>query len=140
MIETGVKVSEPGVYKIAPEDYHAERIGVGPCLSRGIIRTLLFESAAKAWWNHPVLNPDYKPDHGEGRFDVGVCAHSLLLEGLDKAAVIDASDWRTKEAKAAREKAWAEGKTPLLKDQYEEARTMVLAAERQIIACQDLGI
>jgi hypothetical protein len=67
-------------------------------------------------------------------------AHALLLEGLDQAHVVDAPDWRKKEAKEERDIARDAGKIPLLIHQYDSVKDMVIAAERQIASCPDLNI
>ncbi len=135
-----MQINKPGRYVISAEDYHTDNVCVQPCLSRSVIKDLLFQSPAKAAWNHPKLNPSFKPDKGGGKFDIGLACHALLLEGIDNIIVVDADDWRTKAAKEARERAWGEGKSPLLREQYEQAKLMVEVAEQQIVACEGLGI
>jgi hypothetical protein len=132
-------IDKPGSYKIRMEEYQNDPCEI-PSLSRSTIQDLIYRSPAHAWFNHPRLNPNFKPEEGEKKFDIGQVAHSLLLEGLDNAAVIEADDWRTKAAKEQRDKARSEGKVPLLLHQFEEVGKMVTAADRQIIACKELGI
>jgi len=132
-------INTPGIYKISSEEYHADP-APEPSLSRSVIKDLIFRSAAHAWFNHPRLNPNYKPEEGEKKFDIGDAGHSLLLEGIDSVAVIEADDWRTKDAKEQRENARKNGLTPLLRHQYDSALEMVLRAERQIENCKELGI
>ena len=132
-------INSPGVYNISLEEYHADPSEISS-LSRSTIKDLLFRSPGHAWFNHPRLNPNFQKDRGEKKFDIGQSTHSLLLEGLDNAVVIEADDWRTKAAKEARDKARGEGKIPLLLHQYEEAKGMVESAHRQILACKELGI
>ncbi len=131
-------IEKPGVYKISSEEYHADPTP-DPSLSRSVIKDL-FDCSAKAWFNHPRLNPNFKADDGDGKFDVGTAAHQLLLEGLDSIEIIDAEDWRKKETKERRELARKNGMVPLLKHQFEEAEKMVAVAEEQIHACKELGI
>ncbi len=134
-----MKITSPGVYRMSLEEYHAD-----PCekvsLSRSTIIDLLSRSPGHAYFNHPRLNPNFQKDEGEKKFDVGQVAHSILLEGLDNAAVIEAEDWRTKAAKEARDKARNEGKVPLLLHQFDEVKVMVESAHKQILACKELGI
>jgi len=130
-------IDKQGAYKISTKEYHTDE---KPFLSRSTIKDLLYKSPAHAWFNHPALNPNFKPDYGDGKFDIGTVAHDLLLEGLDQCAIIDAEDWRTKAAKEARESARLEGKTPLLKHQYDEAIIISKAAEKQIYGCKELNI
>ncbi len=130
-------IDKPGVYKISSEEYHADPTQE-PALSRSVIKDLIFKSPAKAWHNHPKLNPNFKPKKPKEIFDVGSVSHDLLLEGLDICTIIDAKDWRKDTTKEAREIARLEGKTPLLKHQYDEALLMAKAAEEQIYACEDI--
>lgn len=127
-----------GIYRIDEKIYHADPCPE-PSLSRSTIKELIYHSPAHAKFNHPRLNPFHKEEERE-RFDIGNAAHSLLLEGIDNIAVVEADDWRTKAAKEERENARKEGKTPLLKHQYWAAQEMVHAAELQIINCKELGI
>ena len=132
-------ISQPGIYNISLEDYHDDPCII-PSLSRSTIKDLLSRSPGHAWFNHPRLNPNFKKDEGEKKFDIGQASHSLLLEGLDNAQAILADDWRTKAAKEARDKARSEGKIPLLFHQFEEVGKMVESANRQIKTCQELRI
>lgn len=113
--------------RITSEAYHADPCPV-PSLSRGVIMDLLYRSPRHAWFNHPRLNPDYEPEKPEEKFDLGTAAHSLFLQGIDIAEVIEAKDWRTKAAQEARDAARQAGKIPLLADQYSRAVDMVNVA------------
>jgi hypothetical protein len=88
--------------------------------------------------NHPRLNPDYKPKE-RAIFDLGHIAHALLLEGIDKIFEIKADSWRTKAAQEERNEARKQGMIPLLSENADNAREMVMAAERQLRE-SDLGI
>lgn len=127
-----------GIHKISSEEYYADPC-IKPSLSRSILNRLL-KSPIKAWYQHPRLNPDCKEDDGGGKFDIGSAAHSILLEGTDNVEIIEAENWRTKAAKEKRDEAREQGKTPLLESQYNQTILMVMAAEKQILACSDLGI
>src|SRR3990172_8160 len=133
------QIGNPGIYKLTSEEYHSDCC-VEPVLSRSVISDLLYRSPAHAWFNHPHLNPNFKPEEGEEKFDIGDAAHSLFLEGLDQIVVIEADDWRTKKAKDERDEARKHGLTPLLKHQYEAVLDMVRVSERQIQECKELGI
>ncbi len=132
-------IKEPGIYNISMEDYQGDP-SIEPSLSRSVIKDLIYRSPAHAWFNHPRLNPDFQKDEGEKKFDVGQVAHSLFLEGLDSAVLVDGDDWRKKEAREARDKARAEGKIPLLVDQYEKVKKMVKTARQAIFDCDELKI
>lgn len=120
----------PGLHDMPAAAYHADPCPA-PSLSNSIIKTLLTKSPKHAWLKHPKLNPAYV-SYEESKFDLGSAAHSLLLEGYDCCQVIDAEDWRTKEAKAARERARASGLIPMLHHQYAEAVVMVEVARDYI--------
>jgi hypothetical protein len=132
-------ITKPGIYNISNEEYHKDPCPE-PALTRSGIKDILYKSPLHAWHNNPRLNPNFKRDDGNGKFDPGTVSHDLLLEGLYRCAIIDAEDWRTKAAQETRKIARLEGKTPLLKHQYEEASLMVKAAESQIYGCKELGI
>ena len=103
-----------------------------PALSASIAHLLLTRSALHAWTAHPRLNPNYQQIES-AEFDYGRAAHSLLLEG-DKSSlyVIEAADWRTKAAQEARDKARADGLTPLLARQMAKVQRMVGIAKEYI--------
>lgn len=133
-------VKEPGRYEMSMEKYKGKGVCVSPCLSRSVIKDLLFKSPYHAWYGHPDLNPDWEPEESNGKFDVGTFSHALLLQGEDNALVIDADDWRTKAAQGKREEARKGGKIPFLTCQYERTIDVVSAVERQIYGCKELGI
>jgi len=132
-------INLPGVYKISNEEYHADPVIV-PSLSRSIMKDLIYRSPKHAWFSHPRLNLDFKPKEQVEKFDLGQAAHSLLLEGSDRATLIYGDDWRKKEAKEARDQARAEGKIPLLLDQYDKVTDMVKVAEKAIFDCDELSL
>ena len=123
-------IDKTGIYTISNEEYHSDCC-VKPCLSRGTIMDLLFKSPAHAIVNHPHF---YKQEDGnDKKYSIGQAAHSLFLEGIDKACVIDADDWRKKETKEQRDQAYTEGKIPLLIKQYEEINDMVSTANKALL-------
>ncbi|WP_280194199.1 PD-(D/E)XK nuclease-like domain-containing protein [Nocardia farcinica] len=60
-------------------------------------------------------------------FNDGHAVHTRVLGEGPEIVVIDAPDWRTAAARAARDQALAEGKTPLLKHEDEMTRAMAAA-------------
>ena len=130
----------PGLHPgIAADVYHADKMVDAPTLSCGIAKILLRDSPRKAWHCHPRLNPNHHESSAE-KFDLGRSAHAVLLENdASKIAVFDPKDypgkkggipdgWTNDAIREARDKARAEGKTPLLKHNYDEVREMVDAA------------
>lgn len=121
---------EPGIHQMTAAQYHADPAPM-PSLSNSILKVLLTKSPAHARLLHPVLNPDYRPTEAD-RFDIGTAAHSILLESEDRCCIVEADDWRTKDAKMQRDMARATGLTPLLRHQYDEVQAMVGAARAYI--------
>lgn len=128
-----------GIHTMPAAEYHADP-ALQPSLSNSLMKTLLQKTPRHAWMDHPRLNPAYKPRADKKTFDLGTAAHSLLLEGVQKAARIDAKDWRTDVAKAQREEARAAGKIPILPSQYEATHAMVEAARSYIDTTHLRGI
>lgn len=116
-----------GIYYDLPEDqYHADPC-VEPSLSSSIAKTLLFDTAAKAKWNHPRLNQHYRRKVKEN-LETGDALHALLLEGRDKFEIIEAKNkkgepvttFQSKEAQEKRDAARAAGKIPVFRHKYDE--------------------
>lgn len=121
---------EPGIHEISAETYHADPCD-RPSLSSSIAHLLVTASPAHARAAHPKLNPELEREE-ESRFDLGTAVHALLLQGLDKAVVVDAPDWRTAAAKQQRDEARVHGYVPLLTEQWERVRAMEAAARVQL--------
>lgn len=126
------KITAPGIYDIADEDYHADPCPE-PSLSSSIATKLIDKSPRHAWTAHPRLNPEVE-DEEKSIYDIGKAAHALLLQGVDNIEVVDADSWRTKDANALRDDAYAAGKTPLLEHQWASVREMAAAARIQLSA------
>lgn len=108
-----------GIHTGVPEDdYHADR-----ALSQSGMK-LLLESPAKFDWRRD------HPEPPKTEFDVGSATHTLLLGVGDSVAVVDAKDWRTNAAKAAKAEAYAAGQIPLLRHQYDATMAMAEAVLR----------
>lgn len=127
----------PGIYEYIDADtYHQDFTGDPrqngqPTLSASTAHTLLTRSPAHARHNHPRLNPDYKRED-EQRFDVGKVAHQVLLEGAGAVSVVPAADWRTSQAREAREWARDNKLTPLLEKDWERVQEMVTTIRVQV--------
>lgn len=132
-------IDSPGVYSLSLDEYHSDP-AIEPSLSRSVIQDLIYKSPAHAFFNHPRLNKASRPEEKVEKFDLGQAAHSLFLEGVDIAVLVDGDDWRKKEAREARDRARAEGKIPFLLDQYEKVTSMVKVAERALFDCNELKL
>ncbi len=128
-----------GAYVIPFPDYLADP-APEPSLSRSTIIDIL-DCPARAWHNHPKLNPQPPEQENSTAFDIGSACHSLLLEGGDAIFVVEGfDDWRKKEAQQARDAARSVGKVPLLEKQYAEVCMMSAATNSAIMDCTELGI
>jgi hypothetical protein len=114
-------VTEPGVYDLDEASYHGDPV-VGGSLSHSGARRLLAPSCPAKFDHERRNGRAEKPE-----FDFGKAAHHEVLGAGADLCVIDAPDWRTKAAREQRDEAYAEGRTPLLVDEYEVVRRMAAA-------------
>lgn len=133
--EARARIDQPGLYELPAAAYHADPCPL-PSLSSSIARRLLAMSPRHAWWAHPRLNPQYEPEQAE-RFDLGTVAHAYLLEGKTAFTIVDAPDWRSKAAQAARAAAQLEGKTAVLAERWADVLSMAKALRRQLERFED---
>lgn len=127
------KITAPGIYLVSAADYHADNFLPEPSLSSSIAKLLVTPGTTPlhAWTECARLNPDHEPDEQE-KFDLGKAAHSLMLRDPQEFEIIDAPDWKKKDAQEKRFIARAAGKIPLLTDQFARATEMVAAARKQL--------
>lgn len=120
-------------------EYHADPCPV-PALSASIAGIIWHKTPLHGWYAHSRLNPNRKRIDS-AIYDVGTAAHSLILERDEsKFSIIDAEDWRTKDAKQQRDDAHAAGRVPLLAKQYLEIKAMADAAHKAIGESEIAGI
>jgi len=119
-------ITTPGIVHDMPaEVYHADPCPA-PSLSAGGVDTMLDECPARWWWGNRRLNPAWEATETTA-FSIGKAAHIVFLEpGLFESTVcvIEADDYRTKAAKAARDEAIVAGQIPLLPDQHQQILDM----------------
>lgn len=134
-------VDEVGIHRAVPmQDYLSDQFCSRPSLSAHIAQLLLTRSPLHAWTAHPRLNPHYR-SKGVDVFDYGTAAHAIFLEGDEsRFVVVEANDWRTKEAKELRTQARAAGKIPLLARQHAQVRTMAEVARTALQSSELAGI
>lgn len=125
------EIASPGVYSISLDQYVADP-APSPSLNAGAAHTILTKSPRHARFDHPRLNANREQDKSS-RLDIGTIAHALLLEDdSSRVVVIEADDWRKKEAKEQRDEAWILGKLPILSKDYFGIQEMVVAAKYAI--------
>lgn len=130
-------IDTPGIYAMSAQEYHSDPV-ILPSLSASVASILLTQSPRHAALAHPRLSLAYQPDE-DSRFDLGSAAHALLLENDgSKVCVIEAADWRTKDAKAKRDEARANGLFPILA-KHNFAVTAMVKAAREFVETTELA-
>jgi hypothetical protein len=129
MTAAPVLIAEPGVYDGMPVDMYLADPVPGGSLSASGARLLLPPSCpAKYRWY---------ADHGrppKDAFDFGHAAHKVALGDGPPIEVVDAADWRTKAAREAKEKAHANGRVPLLAEDWATVQAMAGALREHPLA------
>jgi hypothetical protein len=104
----------PGIYEgVSNADYHAD-----PALGSTSLKTLATKTPAH--WLYDSTHPKTSD-----AFNLGTAAHSLILEDdISAFEVVDAANWLTKDAKAAKAEALTAGRVPLLTKEFEQVQAM----------------
>jgi hypothetical protein len=126
---TSLGIDVAGIYDMPALDYHQDPC-VLPSLSSGVAKKIL-RSPRHAREDHPRLNPAFKVKHKK-LFDHGRAAHSLLIGADGDIVIVDAANYTTKAAQAAKALAYAESRTPLLPHELAALQTAVAAWRAQI--------
>lgn len=113
-------ITQPGIYDLTNEQYHAD-----PCpemsLSSSGARELLSCCPAK------FMAAKKLPRENKRCFDIGSAGHLMVLEPhlfAQKVCEVEYPDWRTKAAKEERDAAYAAGRIPLLSKEVVDIRAM----------------
>ncbi len=138
---------EPAVIsKLPMADYLAIK-----AFSGGMAHRILTQSPLHAWIDSP-WNPGREDDSNKAS-DIGTIAHDVLLEGgTGKVQVFDPADyanakgggvatgWTNKAIKEARDEARADGKIPLLVNDFSVVKAMVESAQEYIAHSELAGV
>lgn len=123
------EVTEPGVYDRIPDDvYHADPVPGGSLSSTGARRLLPPSCPALYRWYADHAQPSKRA------FDFGHAAHQLVLGVGPEIVAVGYDDWRTKDAKAQQQKAYAAGQVPLLAADYAVVEDMAAALRAHPLA------
>jgi hypothetical protein len=125
-------ITEPGVYDIPADVYHADPVPGGSLSSSGARRLL---ATCPARWHYEQQHP---PEPTEA-MDLGTAAHRLVLGVGPELVEIQADDYRTKVAQIARDAAREAGAIPLLPHQYQQVHAMADALREHELAAVLLG-
>lgn len=121
----GPGITEPGIYDLTNEEYHADR---GSLSSSGA--RMLLPPSCPALFRHAQDTPQ----EPKKTFELGTAAHKLVLgEGPDLVKV-DADKWTTNAVKAEVAAIRDEGGIPLKPAEYEQVHSMADALRRHPIA------
>jgi hypothetical protein len=111
-----VLITEPGVYALPADVYHADPVAGGSLSSSGAKKLL----ACPARFDYDRRHP--KPPSRV--FDLGHAAHELVLGVGPGVRIVEADNWLTKAAKEAKAEAHAAGKTPVLAREWDQVEAM----------------
>lgn len=123
-------IDKPGVYELPAERYHADPC-VEPSLNATVGKVLVGQTPLHGRNVHPRLNP-LAERFDSSALDLGTVAHTLALGTGRDIVTIDADNYTTKDARAARDAARAEGKTPILARVLDEAHCIVSHLEPEL--------
>ncbi len=129
LLERPATLTEPGVYAMDAETYHADPVSGGSLSSSGARRLLPPSCPAKFQWERDHRQPPKR------HFDLGHAAHQVVL-GDDGAeiVIIAADDYLTKAARSQRDEAYAAGAVPLLPKEFDQVQGMAASIARHPVA------
>lgn len=115
-------------------EYHADPVDPSmPSLSASTAHTLLSRSPYHAWLEHPRLGGQRRD--ATRAMGAGTLIHSLVLGQANGAIeIIDAADFKTKASRELRDAALAEGHTPILLHEHQEAELAALRISERAAA------
>lgn len=111
-------IDTPGVYNLPEHVYHQDPVPGGSLSSSGARR--LLPPSCPALFHHWRGQQSTRTK----AMDFGTAAHKRLLGVGAQIVVVDADDWRTKEAQRQKKEAHAAGAVPLLLRDYVRTREM----------------
>lgn len=124
-------ITAPGMYDLPTEAYHRDPVKNGSLSHSGSKKLLISPAHFKAWRDGDQKSND--------TFDLGKAAHAQVLGVGEEIAVVDAADWKTNEAKAARAAAYARGAVPILTKQAEQVAAMATRLQAHPLASRLLA-
>jgi hypothetical protein len=101
------------ILDVTPQQYQRDPCRI-PSLNSSVARTLVAETPAHAYVQHPRLGGSGEDSGGTPAVQDGALIHKLLLGKGKEIAIIEAPDFRTAEARSQRDAALAEGFLPVL--------------------------
>lgn len=135
-------ISLPGLYEaISDEVYHQDPCSV-PSLSSSIAKLLVMRSPRHAWLQHPRLNKAkaLEVEATNRKRDIGSVSHKLVLGAGKMVRVLNFGDYKSGDARKARDAAKAAGQAPILADDYEKAEAIARAVRGELQGTELDGI
>jgi hypothetical protein len=128
---------------LSEANYHADQLGDGggPSLSSSLAKVLVTKTPEHARLSHPRLLREGEPGlkrENTTSLSEGTILHRLILGAGGDLVLIEADDFRTKAAQAARDLALSEAKIPVLRGDFETYQKAASAIRRRLLA--DWGI
>jgi hypothetical protein len=121
-------ITEEGVYDLPEHVYHGDPVA-GGSLSSSIARKLIPPSCP-ALARHALDTPSEATE----AMELGTIVHALTLGRGGGIVAVDAPDWRSGPARALRDQARADGKTPILAHKLATPRAMAAAVRAHPVA------
>lgn len=138
------RVTGPGLYAMPAAVYHADP-APEPSLSSSVAKVIIGQSPEHARAAHPrlALPPEVEEDEAERKptrpQEIGTAVHRMILGAGRDLTVIDAPDYKTKDAQVARKAAYAEDGAPILRTDLakaEQSANRILARLAAIPGCE----
>jgi hypothetical protein len=125
---TQLTITEPGIYDLPADVYHADPVPGGSLSSTGARKLLPPSCPARFKYDRD------NPPESTATFDFGKAVHKLILGAGEAIERIDAPDYKTKAAQQARAEARAAGRIPALPKEIEVAEAMAQAVREHPLA------
>lgn len=123
-----IEITEPGVYDIDAETYHADPVPGGSLSSTGARKLLPPSCPALFKYEQDHPTPSTKP------MELGTAAHKLVLGVGPELVRIDAEKWNTNAIKAEVADVRTSGGIPLKPAEYEQVHAMAKALRAHPLA------
>ena len=127
-------INAEGFHSMPEGVYHSDPVET-PSLNSSTAKRILSHSPKHAAAFHPRLGGGSQEHKDE--FDFGKAVHALLLEQRSNVAVLDFDSYRSKEARAFRDRERAFGRIPLLAKKWAAVQRTVIGIKTALAARED---
>jgi hypothetical protein len=121
-------ITEPGIYEIPEDLYHADPVPAGSLSFSGAKKLLPPSTPARYFYDRA------NPPAPSQAMELGTAAHKMVLGIGAELAVVDAENWRTKAAREEADEIRARGGVPLLPDEHAQVKAMAAAIRAHPVA------